>query len=465
MFATDEEFHMLMMHPHMLVCDTTFNMSSMNKELVTLALRDGNNLAHNAARGYIPSSRKWVFDLLFKYVLPTFWGLHIMRQIRLFLTDGDPNEYQSFIHAIGEEIYPNALHHLCYFHLHVQGWIKHVVKFIPKGAKAKAIAEWLRHWIKTWFFDIETEAEYKESKQHFFKYLKDNEDVLTRPCCDVVRKYLLGYLFHYSHLWLNYHYLDVFGLGEKTTSIGEGMHYSTKGLGGAKASMNPSTSVSAMADKAQARGQRIRQQNAAQVDRTKLWSQSDTRDYLTKYAESAAEDLSKLSKRCRAMGISPGFWLVYTPGKFLRMGAVVCCFEYNSVFNIVFDIVFNFIIVVLNTILYLILHSILYLILTLYSISHMTLYSIHDNSLLINWFRECCLLQRRSKQPVSNTTVLSRKGGETFGQSVPFLFLWSPGPASVPLQGSVFPSRQEGQNNVLHEVLLKMPARVWPTQS
>ena len=79
--------------------------------------------------------------------------------------------------------------------------------------------------------------------------------------------------------------------------------------------MSPETSVSAMADKAQTRGKRIQQENAAQVDRVKLWTKSETKDYLTKYCKAIAENLTILSKCCRVIGIAEGEWLVVTPGK------------------------------------------------------------------------------------------------------------------------------------------------------
>ena len=94
--------------------------------MFTIAGKDGNNKAFNAARAYIPNAQKWIFSTLFKDRLPLFFGKLIMERNRLLLTDGCSNEYISFISNIGENgSFKNSCHGLCYFHIAIQGWNSH----------------------------------------------------------------------------------------------------------------------------------------------------------------------------------------------------------------------------------------------------------------------------------------------------------------------------------------------------
>ena len=54
------------MHPEMLQADTTHGTNKEKKELFTIAGKDGNNKAFNAARAYIPNAQMWLFSTLFK---------------------------------------------------------------------------------------------------------------------------------------------------------------------------------------------------------------------------------------------------------------------------------------------------------------------------------------------------------------------------------------------------------------
>jgi MULE transposase domain len=70
LFASDEEFRQLMMHPEILACDTIFGVEQSNKGLFTIAGLDGNNNAFNCGQAFISNERTWVFQLLFHRLLP-----------------------------------------------------------------------------------------------------------------------------------------------------------------------------------------------------------------------------------------------------------------------------------------------------------------------------------------------------------------------------------------------------------
>ena len=128
------------MHPESWQADTTHGTNSEKKELFTIASLDGNKKAFNVCRAYIPNAQTWVFSLLFNECLPVFFGKMIISRNRLIITDGATNEYVPLILATGvDSPLPNTIHGLCYFHLGVLGWKKHVHPFVTKNMREKPI--------------------------------------------------------------------------------------------------------------------------------------------------------------------------------------------------------------------------------------------------------------------------------------------------------------------------------------
>jgi hypothetical protein len=218
--------------------------------------------------------------------------------------------------ALQGKVYPKSVHGLCYFHLHVQGWTKFVVKTAPDTDAAKKCAETARLWIKSWFFDVESEDEYKFSRSRFNDWLSKQVEVLGQPCIDAIKVYIVKKLEPYEALWLNYTHLHVLGCNQHTMSIGEAMHWSMKsGTCGVRASMNADVAAGAMMDKAERKGQAKATKNAAQVNSAKLWTDSETSAHLTQYTEEFSVEHWSHSQKYKAFETAPGVWLVFLPGK------------------------------------------------------------------------------------------------------------------------------------------------------
>jgi hypothetical protein len=75
LFASDEDFRNLVMHPEVLACNTTFGVEHSKKGMFTIAGLDGNKKAFNCGRAFVPNERTWVFQLLFHNMLPFFWEM------------------------------------------------------------------------------------------------------------------------------------------------------------------------------------------------------------------------------------------------------------------------------------------------------------------------------------------------------------------------------------------------------
>ena len=124
------------MHPECFMVDTTHGTNNERKELFTVAGKDGNNFAFNACRCFIPNQQQWVFNLLFSQCLPIFFGKTITSRINLLVTDGATTEYIPILKIIGKNgPYPHCSHGLCYFHLVIQGWNKHVKPCVTQIVK------------------------------------------------------------------------------------------------------------------------------------------------------------------------------------------------------------------------------------------------------------------------------------------------------------------------------------------
>ena len=173
LFNNSREMRLARMHPESWQADTTHGTNSEKKELFTIASLDGNKKAFNVCRAYIPNAQTWVFSLLFNECLPVFFGKMIISRNRLIITDGATNEYVPLILATGvDSPLPNTIHGLCYFHLGVLGWKKHVHPFVTKNMREKPIlrsmVSKIKLWVKSWCYDTETDVEYLFSRHLFF---------------------------------------------------------------------------------------------------------------------------------------------------------------------------------------------------------------------------------------------------------------------------------------------------------
>jgi hypothetical protein len=196
--------------------------------------------------------------------------------------------------------------------------MKHVSPTINKDDEvAKETAEIARLWVKSWAFDVETEGEYELSKKLFYKWLGEQEEVtMSTACVLAIKLWILKCLEPHENMWLNYKRLNVYGQGQRTTSIGEAMHWSMKsGASGVKASMNVNVAANCMMDNAERKGKEKAIHCADQVSRNKLWSESATRAHLTDFSEVKSQEQWNARTPCKVIEPQTGHFFVFTPGK------------------------------------------------------------------------------------------------------------------------------------------------------
>jgi hypothetical protein len=152
-----------------------------------------------------------------------------------------------------------------------------------------------KHWIKTWFFDVESHLEFEFSKDRFYAWLdrRVTEGPLSEAAATSIKNWLIKHVFvHGTSMWLNSEKLTVCGLEGRCTSIGKALHASLKtGADKVQAGHQPHTALNKMANKVQRKGRERDNWNAYQVSRnlvSDLTLSSQTSPYLTFYIEKRA---------------------------------------------------------------------------------------------------------------------------------------------------------------------------------
>jgi MULE transposase domain len=314
LFASDEEFRQLMMHPEVLACDTTFGVEKSKKGLFTIAGVDGNKKAFNCGRAFIPNERTWVFQLMFHNLLPFFWGEVICGRIRTFVTDGCPQEYHSIIRATGAgNPFPKAVHSRCFFHLVVQPWRKMFPKTIQKG-EHKTWLDQVYAAIEDWCYYCETEEEYNASRARMLSALFDmsKENPAKQFLVSTIQTFITRSLDPYLCLFVRYSKMSVPRMGQYTSNLCEVQHRSAKtGVHAVSVQMTAEASANAQMDKAQFIGKSKKKVNAQEFTRHRLFVEDDIGQELTRHAEAQYQEQRKLSEGYCCVAHSPTVFAVF----------------------------------------------------------------------------------------------------------------------------------------------------------
>ena len=316
MFAHDEEIRLAMMHPEVLGADGVNRVCKYKREWITFAMLTGNNTLFQACRAIIPCSQQWVYDCLYCYCLPQLLGKLTMKCVRLGITDGDPLLYTALTHATKRGIMPNVMHRLCYVHHFVFPWEKEIVKHIDsKDDNAVHIANVVRYWIKSWYYNVETKAEYRVSRHKFFEYLTTvAKPAVGKPFVTEVKTFIVQKIDFHQDRIINYVFHSVCSFGWKTNNLAESMHNAMKNpnsVAAVHASMKMHTASEALITQVENRKARHSMQNAAQVQRVKTWSKLEHREYFTNFCEKWSHALFDKSKKLRCVQYSEALWIVF----------------------------------------------------------------------------------------------------------------------------------------------------------
>ena len=194
-------------------------------------------------------------------------------------------------------------------------------------SQAKIVIDIVKSWVKTWFFDIESEEEYKVSKSRFYKWLQEQfeKEYIPLNMYQAIKTWIVTCLDQNDSHWLNYLRLNVCGMNQRTSSVCESLHASMKSsYDKVEASMSTTTSANVQMTKAQRRGNQQCKKNANQAKNNRTWTSTDTQNYLTDYGAEMAEVETILSQNFKVVQMGPNIFFVFMadstpPGMFLTI--------------------------------------------------------------------------------------------------------------------------------------------------
>jgi len=176
------------------------------------------------------------------------------------------------------------------------------------------VLDTVKKWVKTWFFEVETPEEYEISQNRFYIWLdlQVNEKQISTHLLEGIKVWIKNQLSKHERQWLNYVRLHVPGMDQRTSSVGEALHWSMKsGFDGVQSSMAPETAAVKMVTKANRRGKKVERQNAEQASRTKVWTSTQTQQYLTDFCAKKTEIEWNLAPCYKVVQIAKDHYLVY----------------------------------------------------------------------------------------------------------------------------------------------------------
>jgi len=316
-WATDREKKFAQKFPEVLFVDATSSTNVEKRELVLVCGKDSNNSGFTAMRVFVPSEKQWVYNWLYNDAIPTLLGHVCISQNKLVLTDGDRNNYGPLENCISSptSCWATSSHGLCEWHLLGQSWQRHVMPTIQKMDSVKCICVTAISWIKSWFWDLENEAEFNTSKEQFLTWLqeKSNTKALPEVTFVAIRNLLINQLLPLSHKWARYHRHSSHGvMHDVTTSVVESQNSATKGNHSysVKCQMTLDTSLETLTQFGRNYIDRKMQRSATQSSKTTLRSSLTSSSFLTDHASHVLSESLSHSANYYIYSLTATKWLV-----------------------------------------------------------------------------------------------------------------------------------------------------------
>jgi len=121
----------------------------------------------------MPNQQSWIFCWVLSVVFPRLVPKHITQNIKIIISDGDPQEYSQIDNATKMH-FPSVTRVRCGWHIVAKGFEKHVDMTFPDVSSnlledhRRIIFSWIYSWMKC---NCETYLEFKYSYFLFMKYL------------------------------------------------------------------------------------------------------------------------------------------------------------------------------------------------------------------------------------------------------------------------------------------------------
>ena len=148
----------------------------------------------------------------------------------------------------------------------------------------------------------------------YYIFLLQQGTSLKKKTVEAIHVWIRNCLEPLECLWVNYYRLLIAGLNGRTTSIGEALHWASKGaFDGCNASMSQATSANTQMTQSERKGKKVARLNAQNVQMTNLWSDLPTHEHLTDYAERLTNEQWTLSLDRKVVQVANNKYYVYMP--------------------------------------------------------------------------------------------------------------------------------------------------------
>ena len=106
-WVNPKELYLLQVFPEVIMIDTTEKTNNEKRHLLTAGGKDSNGKMFIFLRVFMPNQQSWMFRWVFSVVFPRLIHKHILHNIKVVITDGDPQEFLQVDNAM-ENVIPNA---------------------------------------------------------------------------------------------------------------------------------------------------------------------------------------------------------------------------------------------------------------------------------------------------------------------------------------------------------------------
>lgn len=236
-WSREDERQLFEKYPTLLLFDVTYQTNREKRPLGIVAGVDGNMKVFTPVRVFMPSEQGWVFDWIFKSVIPTLLGKEALKRTSVVMTDGDRTMYSQF-DRLQTEFYPNAIHVLCMFHLINKGLERIKRQLVRRDKTAvKELIESFKHTLFTWcrLNDVETMEEFNTSRvflENWLTELQRNEhgevDEHVSRNSTVLLHFLRNNILPHQGRFLVFHRNDRLYFDYRSNSALESMNQSMK---------------------------------------------------------------------------------------------------------------------------------------------------------------------------------------------------------------------------------------------
>jgi hypothetical protein len=229
----------------------------------------------------------WVFNWLYKKVMPTLLGASVLKETHLSLTDRDRNEYGPLESLIVHGTFAFSWHAPCGFHLVDRSMVSNL--FSKPGDKLEKFLKvkgYIGAWLYSWMRLLETEEKFETSKNLLSEWLGSKSAVdcfspsIYRNMVDWLTKKILPFM----DKCLLYQHLLIWAYGKFSNSIAEAEESCMK-----DSAVMPYMPLAHMArgiiDKSDLKMHRKTCSALLSVSSTSLWSRSSSSMHITKHAE------------------------------------------------------------------------------------------------------------------------------------------------------------------------------------